>query len=86
MVESWPARLVGEGNGRSGWVGYAVQTAASGGSELLIFVLRTVHSVCSGNAESPGTLCPRLSCCRVLFCPGASLQSLGPGRAKCKPR
>jgi hypothetical protein len=25
-------------NGSSGWVGYAVQTAVDGGSELLIFV------------------------------------------------
>ena len=38
--KSWPARLVGEENGRSGSVGYAVQTAVNGGSELLIFVLQ----------------------------------------------
>ena len=31
-------------NASSGWVGYAVQTAGNGGSELLIFVLRAAHS------------------------------------------
>ena len=44
MVEGWPARLVGEENGRNGWVGYAVQTAGNAGSELLIFVPRAAHS------------------------------------------
>jgi hypothetical protein len=32
MVESWPARLVGEGTAGNGGAGYAVQTAVNGGS------------------------------------------------------
>jgi hypothetical protein len=33
-----------EKNGRNGGVGYAVRTAVSGGSELVIFVPRAAHS------------------------------------------
>ena len=43
MVESWPARLVGER--AAGVVGRVRgQTAVNGGSELLIFVPRAAHS------------------------------------------
>jgi hypothetical protein len=35
VVESWQ---LGVEDGRNGGVGYAVQTAVNGGSELLIFV------------------------------------------------
>jgi hypothetical protein len=39
VVESWPARLVGE-RAAAGGVAYAVQTVVNGGSEPLIFVPR----------------------------------------------
>jgi hypothetical protein len=38
LVESWPARLVGETTAGNGGVAYAVQTAVNGGSKPLIFV------------------------------------------------
>jgi hypothetical protein len=44
VVESWPARLVGQRT--AGMVGfaYAVRTAGNAGSEPLIFVPRAAHS------------------------------------------
>ena len=43
MVESWPARLVGERTAGVVGVAYAVLMAVNGGSELLIFVPRMAH-------------------------------------------
>ena len=48
MVESWPARLVGERT--TGSVASAAQTVANGGPEPLIFVPRAAHT---GKADPP---------------------------------
>ena len=42
VIESWPARLVGERT--AGMVASAAQTAANRGSELLIFVPPAAHT------------------------------------------
>jgi hypothetical protein len=44
MDLSETSSIGGSKNGRNGGVEYAVQTAANGGSELLIFVARVAHS------------------------------------------
>jgi len=41
---STSGKKIGSRIGGNGWAGYAVLTAVNGGSELLIFVLRGVHS------------------------------------------
>ncbi len=43
MVESWPARLVGEGTSAVARPGTKARTAVNDGSELLIFVPRAAH-------------------------------------------
>ena len=47
--------------GRNGWVGYAVQTAVNGGSELLIFVRSKETRIAEGYRDvSPS--CAELAC------------------------